>query len=129
MTGSVKYDGLTGDRNNEKTGDLAPLFGVEGGDLVWVAGSTQAPEDREVLDIYRRVKGRFPKLRLILVPRQRHAFDAVAKLVQGPGSRSSAAAGCRLPSSIRTRSSWWIRSAKFCRPSGEWPILRSSAAR
>jgi 3-deoxy-D-manno-octulosonic-acid transferase len=85
VTGSVKYDGLTGDRNNEKTGDLALLFGIEGGDLVWVAGSTQAPEDREVLDLYRRVKARFPKLRLILVPRQRHAFDAVAKLVQSAG--------------------------------------------
>ena len=52
---------------------------------MWVAGSTQAPEDREVLDIYRRLKARFSKLRLILVPRQRHAFDAVAKFVQNAG--------------------------------------------
>jgi len=85
VTGSVKYDGLTGDRNNDQTADLGLLFGVDGTDLIWVAGSTQAPEEREVLASYRRLKARFPKLRLILVPRQRHSFDAVARLVQEAG--------------------------------------------
>jgi 3-deoxy-D-manno-octulosonic-acid transferase len=85
VTGSVKYDGLIGDRNNEQTGDLGVLFGVDGTDLIWVAGSTQAPEEREVLAIYRRLKARFPKLRLILVPRQRDRFDAVARMVQDTG--------------------------------------------
>jgi 3-deoxy-D-manno-octulosonic-acid transferase len=85
VTGSVKYDGLVGDRNNVPTGNLGVLFGVDGTDLIWVAGSTQTPEEREVLAIYRRLKARFPKLRLILVPRQRDRFDAVARMVQDAG--------------------------------------------
>ena len=52
----MKYDGVDGDRNNEQTADLALLFGVDGSDLCWVAGSTQAPEEQIVLDIYRRLK-------------------------------------------------------------------------
>jgi 3-deoxy-D-manno-octulosonic-acid transferase len=85
VTGSVKYDGLIGDRNNDKTGNLGVLFGVDGSDLIWVAGSTQTPEEHDVLASYRRLKARFPKLRLILVPRQRHSFDATARLVQDAG--------------------------------------------
>lgn len=85
VTGSVKYDGLDGDRNNPQTADLGVLFGVDGTDLILVAGSTQTPEERHVLDIYRRLKPRFPKLRLILVPRQRDRFNAVAKMVQDAG--------------------------------------------
>lgn len=85
VTGSVKYDGLVGDRDNEQTGDLSLLFGIDGGDMVWVAGSTQAPEEQYVLETYRRLKSRFTRLRLILVPRQRDRFDAVARQVREAG--------------------------------------------
>src|SRR5439155_13885713 len=85
VTGSVKYDGLTGDRDQPKTRGLGRLFGLGSGDLVWVAGSTQAPEESIVLSIYRRLRARFPKLRLILVPRQRDRFNEVATLVRKAG--------------------------------------------
>ena len=51
VTGSVKYDGLTCDRNNAKTMALARLFAIDAGELVWVAGSTQAPEEKIALSI------------------------------------------------------------------------------
>jgi 3-deoxy-D-manno-octulosonic-acid transferase len=82
VTGSVKYDGLTCDRENPKTADLRRLFAVEPGDLVWVAGSTQAPEEKIVLSIWDQARKRYPRLRLILVPRQKDRFDEVATLVK-----------------------------------------------
>jgi 3-deoxy-D-manno-octulosonic-acid transferase len=85
VTGSVKYDGLTCDRDNPKTVALSRLFAIARQDLVWVAGSTQAPEETIVLSAYRKLKGQFPRLRLILVPRQRDRFDAVASLVTQSG--------------------------------------------
>ena len=51
VTGSVKYDGANGDRDNPRTVHLRELFGVQAGNLVWIAGSTQAPEEEIVLDI------------------------------------------------------------------------------
>jgi 3-deoxy-D-manno-octulosonic-acid transferase len=87
VTGSVKYDGLTCDRDNPKTAELCRLFAIDGGDLVWVAGSTQAPEEKLVLDIWRAARKRYPRLRLILVPRQKDRFDDVADLVRRKGCK------------------------------------------
>lgn len=85
VTGSVKYDGVTGDRGQPRTRELARLFGIQAGDLVWVAGSTQAPEEEIVLDIFRRVRVSQPNLRLLLVPRQRDRFEDVAGIVARSG--------------------------------------------
>ena len=96
VTGSVKYDGLTCDRDNAKTTELGRLFAVDPGDLVWVAGSTQAPEEKIALSIWRQARKRYPQLRLILVPRQKDRFDEVADLVEAKGCRSSAVRRSRI---------------------------------
>jgi 3-deoxy-D-manno-octulosonic-acid transferase len=85
VTGSVKYDGVETDRRNPRTEELRRLLNVQGGDLVWVAGSTQAPEEQIALDISRRVKPEHPNLRLFLVPRQRERFEEVAALLRRTG--------------------------------------------
>jgi 3-deoxy-D-manno-octulosonic-acid transferase len=85
VTGSVKYDGVNLERNNPGTQGFRRLFAVHPGDLVWVAGSTQTPEEGIVLDAYQRLKGQFPSLRLILVPRQKDRFDAVSELLRISG--------------------------------------------
>ncbi len=82
VTGSIKYDGVEGDRYNPRTLALRQLFGIEDGDLVWIAGSTQAPEESIALELYERLQKRFPRLRLILVPRQRERFEEVAALLK-----------------------------------------------
>ncbi len=82
VTGSVKYDGLTCDRDNPQTAELGRLFAVGDGELVWVAGSTQAPEEKVALAIWRQARRRFRRLRLVLVPRQKDRFDEVATLVK-----------------------------------------------
>jgi 3-deoxy-D-manno-octulosonic-acid transferase len=85
VTGSVKYDGVNGDRDNLKTRELRRLLAVESSDLVWIAGSTQAPEEEIVLDIYCRLKVEHSNLRLILVPRQKERFDVVAEMLRRSG--------------------------------------------
>lgn len=79
VTGSVKFDGVATDRDNAQTQALAGLFGIDSNDTTWVCGSTQAPEEEGCIGIYQELKTRFPKLRLILVPRQKDRFDEVAE--------------------------------------------------
>jgi 3-deoxy-D-manno-octulosonic-acid transferase len=85
VTGSVKFDGTTADRHNPRTEELRRLFGVTAEDLVWVAGSTQAPEEEIALAVYRRAREAHPNLRLFLVPRQKDRFDEVARLLERSG--------------------------------------------
>lgn len=84
-TGSVKYDGAVTDRHNPRTRELRTLFGIGPEELVWIAGSTQAPEEEIALSIFQRLRLQWPHLRLILVPRQKDRFDEVAQLLQRSG--------------------------------------------
>jgi 3-deoxy-D-manno-octulosonic-acid transferase len=81
VTGSVKYDGVLGERKNQQTTALAAKLGITERDRVWVAGSTHAPEEEIVLDVFRRLRFKHPELRLILVPRSPDRFDEVARLI------------------------------------------------
>jgi 3-deoxy-D-manno-octulosonic-acid transferase len=87
VTGSVKYDGVEADRLNPRTHELRRQLDVRDGDLVWIAGSTQAPEEELILDTYRRAKAGHANLRLLLVPRQKERFDEVASLLRRRGER------------------------------------------
>jgi 3-deoxy-D-manno-octulosonic-acid transferase len=83
VTDSVKFDGVEVDRENARTKELGRLLGSGG--LIWIAGSTQAPEERIVIEVYRRAKAEHPDLRLFLVPRQKDRFDEVARLLHDSG--------------------------------------------
>ena len=81
VTGSVKYDGATGDRDTPKATELARLLN-RGNEIVWVAGSTHAPEEEIALRVYERLLKAGMNLRLILVPRHPDRFEEVAGLIQ-----------------------------------------------
>ncbi|MBI3411368.1 MAG: 3-deoxy-D-manno-octulosonic acid transferase [Planctomycetes bacterium] len=85
VTGNVKYDGAATDRRNPRTQHLRNLFSIDPNELVWVAGSTQDPEEDIVLNIFRRVGEKHPNLRLIIVPRQKERFQPVADLLAVSG--------------------------------------------
>ena len=97
VTGNIKYDGVQIERRNAKTEAMRALLGIAADELVWVAGSTQDPEEAIAIDIYRRAKATHPNLRLILVPRHPERFDDVARSLEGSGlpfvRRSSIASG------------------------------------
>jgi len=84
-TGNVKYDGVQTDRDNPRSRALAALFGIQRGTIVWVAGSTQDPEERLCLDAYAKARLTHPELRLIIVPRHRERFEEVALLLEQTG--------------------------------------------
>jgi 3-deoxy-D-manno-octulosonic-acid transferase len=85
VAGNVKYHGLETDAGNPRTQSLCRRLGVRPGDLVFVAGSTQAPEEEIALRVFRAARTAHPNLRLILVPRQRDRFEEVARLLQRAG--------------------------------------------
>jgi 3-deoxy-D-manno-octulosonic-acid transferase len=73
--------------------DFTPAAGVEldlGGDPIWIAASTTAPvepgdpdEDDVVIEAYKKISVRYPRLLLIIAPRRPERFPVVAeKLAQ-----------------------------------------------
>lgn len=80
-TGSLKFDGAVADRKNPRTRQMRELAGFTDDDVVFLAGSTQEPEERIALEVYRQLMGDFPQLRLVLVPRHPERFDEVARLL------------------------------------------------
>jgi 3-deoxy-D-manno-octulosonic-acid transferase len=121
VTGSLKYDGAQTDRNNPRTIALRQLAGISENDIVWLAGSTQEPEEQYAIAIYRRLAKQFPRLRLILVPRHPERFDTVAKLLEAstlgwrrrtqltnqPPAEPGAAAHILLVDTIGELGVWW----------------------
>ena len=84
-TGSLKYDGAQTDRSNPRTAMLRQLAGFADTDLVFLAGSTQEPEEHLALDVYRNLVDLHPRLRLVLVPRHPERFNEVAKMLDESG--------------------------------------------
>jgi 3-deoxy-D-manno-octulosonic-acid transferase len=84
-TGSVKFDGCQTDRQNPATRELSQLAGITVEDVVFLAGSTQEPEETLALETFRQLSPKFPRLRLILVPRHAERFAAVAELLSRSG--------------------------------------------
>jgi 3-deoxy-D-manno-octulosonic-acid transferase len=85
ITGSIKFDGAQTNRQNPRTRELAALAGIDENDVVFLAGSTQDPEELLALDAYRQLAPEFPSLRLIITPRHAERFESVADLLQRAG--------------------------------------------
>ncbi|NUQ61779.1 MAG: 3-deoxy-D-manno-octulosonic acid transferase [Pirellulales bacterium] len=85
VTGSMKYDGAETDRANPHTQRLRRLAGVRDDDIVFLAGSTQEPEESVALEVFRELRDPWPQLRLVVVPRHPDRFDSVARLLDRSG--------------------------------------------
>ena len=85
VTGSLKYDGAETDRKNPATVRLAALAGIGADEVVFLAGSTQEPEEAMALETFRQLSPDHPRLRLLLVPRHPDRFDSVARLLDASG--------------------------------------------
>jgi 3-deoxy-D-manno-octulosonic-acid transferase len=108
VTGSMKYDGAQTDRNNGATRRLAALAGIAPDDTVFLAGSTQEPEESIALEVFRRLSSDWPQLRLIIVPRHPERFESVARMLDASGiawqRRTELEAGSRKQGAGSTRS-------------------------
>ncbi|MEK6247300.1 MAG: 3-deoxy-D-manno-octulosonic acid transferase, partial [Planctomycetales bacterium] len=85
VTGSMKFDGAITDRGNSKTSALAALAQFDDDDVIFLAGSTQRPEERLAIDTFNALCVQYPQLRLVLVPRHPERFDEVAQLLDDRG--------------------------------------------
>lgn len=85
VTGSMKFDGAQTNRNNDTTSQLRQLAGINEREVVFLAGSTQSPEEQLAIDTFRSLKDEFAELRLILVPRHPERFEEVAQLLERSG--------------------------------------------
>lgn len=84
-TGSIKFDGAQTARDNRQTERLARLAGVTAGDMVFLAGSTQEPEEAFALQAFQTLAAEFPQLKLMIAPRHPERFDAVAQVLERSG--------------------------------------------
>jgi len=90
VTGSLKFDNVNRDRQHVEVQRLRQLARLTTTDQVWLAGSTQAPEEQAALDTFAQLQAKHPQLKLILVPRHPERFEEVHQLVKASGLR-----GCR----------------------------------
>lgn len=86
VTGSIKFDGAETERTNDLTTRLERLWEIAGDDAVFVAGSTQSPEEQLAVEAFERLKASHSQARLILVPRHPQRFDEVARLLDSRGA-------------------------------------------
>ncbi|MDZ7617676.1 MAG: glycosyltransferase N-terminal domain-containing protein, partial [Patescibacteria group bacterium] len=121
VTGSMKYDGAQTDRNNAATRRMAELAGFSPDDVVFLAGSTQEGEEAAALAAFSQLAPRFPRLRLVLVPRHPERFDAVARMLDqsgvawarrsqlavAAGDGGKPAAGVLLVDTVGELGAWW----------------------
>lgn len=85
VTGSTKYDGLETDRLNSRTQEIRQGFRLRDDEIVFMSGSTQAPEESYAIETWLALRGCYPQLRLVLVPRHQERFEEVAALVEARG--------------------------------------------
>jgi 3-deoxy-D-manno-octulosonic-acid transferase len=85
ITGSMKFDGIETSRDNPQTAYFRRVAGIAPQDVVFLAGSTQEPEEAMAVAVFQELAEEYPHLRLILVPRHPHRFEAVARLLDEAG--------------------------------------------
>ena len=69
----------------DKNTDLKERFGLQAEVPLVLAASTHAPEEKIVLDSFRRLREKLPQVRLMIAPRKPERFNEVAELIQGSG--------------------------------------------
>jgi 3-deoxy-D-manno-octulosonic-acid transferase len=84
--GSVKFDLALPPDHPARVAALRARW-LPGDAPVWIAGSTHAGEDEQVLAAHRRLLARFGRLRLVLVPRHPARAVAVAAAARAAGFR------------------------------------------
>jgi 3-deoxy-D-manno-octulosonic-acid transferase len=85
VTGTLKYDALpVADDAARLDAEYRGRLGL-GAAPVIVAGSTHAPEERELLSVYNRLRARIAGLRLVLVPRHLERTEEVLSDVRSAG--------------------------------------------
>ena len=88
VAGSIKFDGAAAPANPQLARELASSIALAPDDVLWIAGSTQEPEEVMAAQIWRDLRGKFPQLRLVIVPRHPHRGKSIGSQLETAGVRS-----------------------------------------
>lgn len=69
VTGNTKFDALVLETGAGRSEALRKEMGLDAGRRVFMAGSTHEGEEELILDVYRRLRVRYPDLQLVVAPR------------------------------------------------------------
>jgi 3-deoxy-D-manno-octulosonic-acid transferase len=95
VVGNIKFDVQVSEDVMARAGALRASLG--GGRPVWIAGSTHAGEEEQVLAAHRQLLTERPNALLLLVPRHPDRFDAVAEQLRRGAVRFTRRSGGELP--------------------------------
>ncbi len=83
VLGTMKFDNAQIADALGGAADLAHAVGLHPGkEPIWVCGSTGPGEEEIILNVYRKLLQKQPRLRLAIVPRHPQRFDEVAYLIE-----------------------------------------------
>jgi len=91
--GNIKFDAPWEPMGEGERLGLLQALGLDRDDAVWVAGSTHPGEEDAILEAFRRLRGRFPRLRLVLAPRRVERAGEVIESARARGLRAAARSG------------------------------------
>ena len=90
VTGNMKFDNT--DYSDKKIIDYADkyraLLQLSKEEKLWVCGSTHPGEEEIILDVYGKLLGEFPQLRLLIAPRHPERAKEIEKIVSRNGCPS-----------------------------------------
>ena len=89
VTGNVKWDvNPEAGSNGHEPAQLRQALQLDPGNILWTAGSTHPGEERLILQIYGRLKARYPALRLLIAPRHPERIPSIEQEILRVGSRA-----------------------------------------
>lgn len=82
ITGNLKFDGEYPALSADQLKIWRQQLGIEDGDKVLVIGSSHDPEEKLFLDVSQKLWSKFPRLKVVFVPRHPERFNEVAGILQ-----------------------------------------------
>jgi 3-deoxy-D-manno-octulosonic-acid transferase len=88
VVGNIKFDRVWKPMDREERESWSGSLYLKPGDRVWVAGSTHEKENEIILETFKRLKGLFPELVLIIAPRKVEEAKDAYSLSVGMGLKT-----------------------------------------
>jgi len=83
--GNMKFDQAEWSQEAVDSAGFRRAWGYTPEDLVWIAGSTHPGEEEVLMSVFKTLRGRFPKLKLILAPRHIERSGGLLRLLEKYG--------------------------------------------
>jgi len=88
VTGNMKFDAeVSANKKDSKV--IRDSFGLKEDEYLFVAGSTHEGEEEIVLEVFKKLSGDFPNLKLLIAPRHVNRAEQIEKVVMNSGFQSN----------------------------------------